>query len=237
MPLTSFEGNVPLSGGGLSGTVNFAVFQLPDPIVGTLLGKLAFVPGTSSPTFDTMAKFVYFYQPTTSPSSSGAVTKFIQNFGGPPSPTSWGYFQNQLFTINCPGPSCQDVNATHALPGGTTPGFDAFKVADAGINPAAASGMTCAAQPSTNAVHLSAPNVLTDYCNNLLAGSTSSVMAFTSNLPPTTVPTALQFGMTTIGGNDPGPTPEPASLLLSAVGLATLAGARARGRVRLLALR
>ncbi len=222
--LTGFDGFTPLSAAGIDGTINFAVFSLPDLSITGISG--AFVPGSGSGGLVTSpGTFLYLYQPVNDgPNTTDTVSVFNQRLGlpgnnAPISPSSWGYFNHTVFCTNASACTTNVAPGT-PLPNGATPGF---------------LGNSGAINPSTLA--LSPNSLVATYPFGPPAQipdpGTSTLIAFTSSFGPQFDPLGATIAGTGIAsGQDPDPAPEPSSILLSAIALGAAFAPLTRGQLR-----
>ena len=211
VPISSFTGNTGIlsntAGTGIDGTVNYAVYTSENFLADTTAAfRASFVAGVGpSPALDLGAGiYVYAFQLTNSGANGSTITNFSVGRSPIADVTSWGYFNGAVFT-DLGG----QVSASNPLDTGTTSvGF----FLDSGTNPSLLWKASTSLQASLS----------------LAAGSSSSLMVYTSHAEPDWFSTQLNGGGVGAMGLAPGAVPEPGSLLLMTTGLAGLVQLRRR---------
>jgi len=209
VPITAFTGNTFLSntaGTGIDGTVNFAVFtasQFSADAAGILS---AFVPGTGSGALNLDPNmYVYAFQVVNDGTNASTITNFSAGRSPEADVTSWGYFSKAAFTE-----AGNPVSASNPLDTGAT--AVGFYLNPAGVNPSMLWKASTSLQASLS----------------LAAGSSSSLMVYTSLNAPEWYTAQINGGGVGQYGPAPGAVPEPGTILLMTTGLAGLVRFRRR---------
>lgn len=223
LPYSSFTGSTFMDSGGsgVSGTVNYAVFQGTDLPTDFLS---SFVPGQGSPSLD-LSGVVYLFQVTNNGFNNVPISGL--NVGIPGiMPTSWGYFSHTIFVDTSAGGA--NVDATNNLGTDETKpaGGSAPRVGVTDVGFAVYSG---AVDPSLVKVNPGIDVQNFTVAPEVLAGQTSALFVYTAHAEPGFVDAVMSNTGTEAYGPVPGPTgapltvPEPVTPLLLGTGLIALA--------------
>jgi hypothetical protein len=209
--IAEYTGNTFLSGTGIDGTVNFAVFT-SDNFANDAAGVLAsFAPGQSSPSALDLSPgmYVYAFQIANNGSNTSSITSASFGKWDGADVTSWGYFKNGVVFTDQNGL----VSSTNNLDvGATSVGFSV----DSGISPGFVKNNTTA---------------LTVGLINIPNGATSSLLVYTSSYGPDWLSTQINSGASgpAPGADPPVGVPEPGTLILTMLGVVGLGGLWRRG--------
>jgi hypothetical protein len=206
-PISAYTGSSLLSGTGIDGTVNYAVYTSQDFAndAGSILSS--FAAGYSSSSLDLSAGiYVYAFQVANNGSNATAITSVSFGKWSGADVTSWGSFNNGVVFTD-PGGL---VSATNSLDAGATSvGFSV----DSGIKPGLVWNTSTSLQASLN----------------IPSGAASSLIVYTSHYGPDWISTQINgggFGAAGLvpGADPPRQVPEPRTLILTVIGMVGLGG-------------
>jgi hypothetical protein len=200
------SGNTFLDNGELDATDNWAVFETAGFYQNVIDN---FVPGTGSPSFDTDSNLIFIYQTSNNGGGNKTVDTLRQYIGNSTYVTSWGYFANWGFTDAGNAVGIQENMGMDTWPdGGANMRY--------GGDPGFTYNLSAYVNPSSVTINSGWINW---YFDPVLRPEldVSSLLVFTSPLPWWIVEPEVIRGDGTWGYGS-NPSPEPATLILLAIG-------------------